>query len=170
MDGRDRKDENGRFVPHPVLLDFATSKAALGKARVAMAKGEKLRANSAIDAEGRPTTDPSVMFPSGRHTASFGRDAGRGSLCPVGDDVGYKGSGLAVMCEMLAGALGGLGHFTNQDQNPRQGGIINNMFSVLIDPQHLVRHDATHNAFPCCWRCLHCQHFEVVVWCLVLTL
>ena len=30
------------------------------------------------------------MFPEGKHVASFGRDAGRGSLCPLGDDVGYK--------------------------------------------------------------------------------
>ena len=131
-------EEGERIVPNPVLLDMATSKAALGKARMAMQKGEMLRENSAIDAEGNPTRDPKCMFPEGKHVASFGRDAGRGSLCPVGDDVGYKGSGLAVMCELFAGALGGQGNFTNQDKNPRQGGIINNMFSILIDPQHLV--------------------------------
>ena len=60
-----------RFVPHTILLDFATSKTALGKARVALGKGETLRANSAIDADGMPTEDPSVMFPSGRHTVRF---------------------------------------------------------------------------------------------------
>jgi len=138
---------DGRFVPGPVLLDFATSKAALGKARVALAKGEKLKDNCAIDAAGYPTNEPSCMFPEGKHVASFGRDAGRGSLCPLGDDVGYKGSGLAVMCELLAGALGGQGRFTNQDENPRRGGIINNMFSILIDASHIVSGHLTMEAF-----------------------
>ena len=44
----------------------------------------------------------------------------------------HKGSGLAIMCELLAGAL--TGGWTAQPGHPQAGGIINNMLSVIIDP------------------------------------
>ncbi|PPR09076.1 MAG: putative oxidoreductase YbiC [Alphaproteobacteria bacterium MarineAlpha11_Bin1] len=106
----------------PTMLDMATSKIALGKARVAMSKGEKLGPNLVIDNMGLPSTDPSVVY-----------DNPRGSLLPFGD---YKGSGLALMCELLAGGLSGGG--TIQPGNPRQESIVNNMFTVLVDPERLV--------------------------------
>jgi uncharacterized oxidoreductase len=53
----------------------------------------------------------------------------RGALMPMGE---HKGSGLAIMCELLAGAL--TGGRTIQPAHPRAGGIINNMLSVIIDP------------------------------------
>ena len=53
----------------------------------------------------------------------------RGALMPMGE---HKGSGLAIMCELLAGAL--TGARTIQPAHPRAGGIINNMLSVIIDP------------------------------------
>lgn len=109
----------------PTLLDMATSLIALGKARVAMSKGEALEEGLVVDADGRPTTDPSVMY-----------DDPRGSLLPFGK---HKGSGLALMCELLAGGLSGGG--TIQPANPRNESIVNNMFTVLIDPARLVDHD-----------------------------
>ena len=48
-----------------------------------------------IDNQGRATTDPSVMYKEPR-----------GSLLPFGD---HKGSGLMLMCELLAGGLSGGG-------------------------------------------------------------
>ncbi|MGB0630987.1 MAG: Ldh family oxidoreductase, partial [Alphaproteobacteria bacterium] len=72
--------------------------------------------------QGRPSTDPSVMY-----------DDPRGSLLPFGD---HKGSGLAMMCELLAGGLSGGG--TIQPDNPRQESIVNNMFTMLVDPSRLV--------------------------------
>ena len=56
-----------------------------------------------------------------------------GALLPFG---GHKGYALAVVTELLAGALSG--GPTIQPDNPRQGGIINNMFSVLVDPARLA--------------------------------
>ena len=50
-------------------------------------------------------------------------------LLPFG---GHKGYALAVVTELLAGALSG--GPTIQPGNPRLGGVINNMFTVLIDP------------------------------------
>lgn len=106
----------------PTLLDMATSLIALGKARVAMSKGEQVAEGLMIDANGRPTTDPSVMY-----------GEPRGALLPFGD---HKGSGLALMCELLAGGLSGGG--TIQPDNPQQDSIINNMFTIVIDPARLV--------------------------------
>lgn len=128
----------GRFVTNPVciavpgteatpptLLDMATSRIALGKARVAMTKGEALPDGLVVDADGQPTTDPSVLYAEPR-----------GALAPFGL---HKGSGLALMCELLAGGLSGGG--TIQPENPRRHSIVNNMFTILIDPARLVDMD-----------------------------
>jgi uncharacterized oxidoreductase len=102
-----------------LLLDMATSKIAIGKARVARNRGVPVPAESLLDAGGRPTRDPAVMFQNPR-----------GALIAMGE---HKGSGLAILCELLAGAL--TGARTIQPAHPRQGGIINNMLSVIIDPE-----------------------------------
>jgi uncharacterized oxidoreductase len=101
-----------------VLLDMATSKIAIGKARVARNRGVPVPEDSLLDAAGRPTRDAAVMF-----------EEPRGALIPMGE---HKGSGLAIICELLAGAL--IGGRTIQPAHPRAGGIINNMLSVIIDP------------------------------------
>jgi uncharacterized oxidoreductase len=103
----------------PVVLDMATSKIAIGKARVARNQGVEAPEDSLLDAAGRPTRDPAVMF-----------QEPRGALIPMGE---HKGSGLAIMCELLAGAL--IGAWTIQPGHRRAGGIINNMLSVIIDPE-----------------------------------
>jgi hydroxycarboxylate dehydrogenase B len=101
-----------------VLLDMATSKIAIGKARVARNKGVPVPEDSVLDAAGRATRDASVMF----------REP-QGALIAMGE---HKGSGLAILCELLAGAL--TGGRTTQPAHPQSGGIINNMLSVIIDP------------------------------------
>jgi uncharacterized oxidoreductase len=105
-----------------VLLDMATSRIARGKALVAMNKGEMLAEGLLLDSSGEPTTDPSVMF----------RQPG-GALLPFGE---HKGYGLAFFCELLAGVLTGGG--TIQPENPRMGGIVNNMLTFVVDPARLV--------------------------------
>lgn len=107
----------------PVLLDMATSKIALGKARVAMNKGVPVADDEVIDHRGRPTTDPSVMF----------GESDRGALLPIGE---HKGYGLGLACEILAGVLSGGG--TIAPENERLGAIVNNMLTVVIDPARLV--------------------------------
>jgi len=106
----------------PTLLDMATSLIALGKARVALSKGEQMEEGLMIDADGKPTTDPAVMYGNPK-----------GALLPFGD---HKGSGLALMCELLAGGLSGGG--TIQPDNLQLQSIINNMFTIVIDPARLV--------------------------------
>ena len=51
----------------PIVLDFATSRIAQGKTRVAYNKGERVEPGTIIDDRGNPTTDPryTVVEPSG---------------------------------------------------------------------------------------------------------
>ncbi len=102
-----------------LLLDMATTTIAAGKARVARNKGVPVPPDCLIDADGNATDDPRGFIDD--HT---------GALLTFGR---HKGSGLSVMCEIMAGALGG-GQRTDQ---PRQGGILNSLFAVLIDISRL---------------------------------
>lgn len=106
--------------PH-VIVDFATSTIAQGKTRVAHNKGEPVPPGSLLDDQGRETTDPrwSVVPPYGALMA-FG---------------GHKGYALALLCELLGGALAA-GNTQNTDAGePR---VLNGMFSVLIDAARLA--------------------------------
>ena len=105
----------------PVILDFATSMMAQGKTRVAMNKGELVPADCLIDDHGQPTREPrfTVVPPFGA-LLTFG---------------GHKGSGLAMMCELLGGALAsGMTQRTDDTSRKR---VLNGMFSVLLDPAAL---------------------------------
>ena len=109
-----------------VILDFATSRIALGKVRVALQEGRRLDAGILIDGSGAPSDDPRVMFEADA--------AGRlGAILPFGE---HKGYGLAVICELLGGALAG--GETLHEVAPFTG-IYNNMLSILIDPARLDR-------------------------------
>ena len=104
----------------PILLDFATSRIAMGKVRVAMNKGEQVKAGTLLDPLGNPTTDPKALFGNPH-----------GAILPFGE---HKGYGLAMVCELLGGALAGGGtlHY-----KPGTRAIINNMLSIIIDPNRL---------------------------------
>ena len=110
----------------PVILDFATSMIAQGKTRVAMNKGELVAPGCLIDDQGRPTQEPRFSV-----TPPFG------ALLTFG---GHKGFGLAVMCELLGGALAS--GMTQRDDDASQKRVLNGMFSVLIDPAALTDRSA----------------------------
>jgi uncharacterized oxidoreductase len=103
------------------VLDFATSVVALGKVRVAKNRGERMGDGILIDARGRPTADPSVMY-----------EEPRGAILPLGL---HKGYGLALACELLAGALGGGGTLPTVPHAADR--ITNNMLSFVLDPARL---------------------------------
>jgi uncharacterized oxidoreductase len=90
--------------------------------RVARNEGKPVDAGVLIDAAGRSSRDPAVMYQDPH-----------GALLPFG---GHKGYALAVVTELLAGALSG--GPTIQPGNPRMGGTINNMLSILLDPARLA--------------------------------
>ena len=105
----------------PLILDFATSVIAQGKTRVAYNKGEHVPPDHLLDDQGRPTQDPrySVVEPFGAILA-FG---------------GHKGYGLAVLCELLGGALAA--GMAQDGSDPHKMRVLNGMLSVLIDPAAL---------------------------------
>ncbi len=104
----------------PLLLDFATSGIAYGKTRVAWNKGVPVADGNLIDSHGQPTCDPAVMH-----------DTPYGSLLAFGL---HKGYALAVMCEILGGALSG-GKTTHQDSlQTSPAAIFNCMTSIVLDP------------------------------------
>lgn len=73
-------------------LDMAASVAARGRIRLAAQEARQIPAGWALDAEGRPTTDPNAAL--------------RGTMLPF---AGAKGSGLAMMVDILGGVLSGSG-------------------------------------------------------------
>ena len=89
--------------------------------------GRAVAEGSLVDATGQPTTDPGVLY----------RDEPRGALLSFG---AHKGYGLAIFCEVLAGALTGGG--SSHPENPDAGRLVNNMLSILIDPERLAGMDA----------------------------
>ncbi len=102
----------------PLILDMATSAIAMGKVVIAHNRGEPVREGALIDAEGHPTRDPGVML-----SEPFG------ALRPMGT---YKGYGLALVCELLAGALANNG--TCLPERESQDTIRNGMLTVILDP------------------------------------
>ena len=103
----------------PVILDFATSVLAQGKTRVAFNKGELLPPDCLLDDQGRPTREP-----------RFGVNPPFGALLAFGE---HKGYGLALLCELLGGALAA--GMTQHSEDITQKRILNGMLTVLIDPQ-----------------------------------
>ena len=106
----------------PFVLDFATSKIAFGKVGVAHDKGEALPEGAMIAADGEATRDPGTMIP----------DTQGGALLAMGE---HKGGGLAMLCELLGGALTGGG--VGKPENHVADTTLNGMLSVLIDPEAL---------------------------------
>lgn len=74
----------------PVILDMASSQITWGELMLAKQENRTIKENVAIDADGKATTDPSKAM--------------EGGLTPF---AGHKGSGLAFIIELLAGALTG---------------------------------------------------------------
>jgi len=107
-----------RIGAEPLVLDFATSAIAFGKANVAYNKGERLAADVLIDAEGRPTDDPAAIV-----------EAPHGALLPFGK---HKGGGLALMCSILGAAL--TGGPTERTADPDSALVVNSMLSIILNP------------------------------------
>jgi (2R)-3-sulfolactate dehydrogenase (NADP+) len=77
-------------VGEPLIIDSSSSATAFVNLAQAAAEGREIPPNWALDAEGRPTTDPNAGM--------------AGSIAPAD---GHKGAGLALMVEVLAAGLTG---------------------------------------------------------------
>jgi LDH2 family malate/lactate/ureidoglycolate dehydrogenase len=78
-------------TPDPVVLDIAMSQAAYGKIGTYRREGKKTPPGWGLDAAGKPTDDPAAILATRK-------------LLPMGE---HKGAGLALMIELLTGALAG---------------------------------------------------------------
>ena len=118
----------------PLVLDFATSVVAEGKVLVASQGGKAIPQDALIGTDGKPSDDPRLLYGEDfRATGKRDIRNGKGALRAFGE---HKGSGLALMCELLGGALTGNGCATPGRR------FANGMFSIYvdaqrIDPQHL---------------------------------
>ena len=112
-------------VREPFVLDFATSRVAQGKMRVAHNEGRSVEPGTLIDENGQPTNNPGVVV--------VPQSGGRmGALRTFGE---YKGFGMAVACELLGGALSGGGTWHRQADGRRA--VLNSMLCIVIDPARL---------------------------------
>src|SRR5688500_1626463 len=105
----------------PFILDYATSAVAPGKLRVAPNKGEKVPLGRLTDDQGRPTDSrrDAVVPPYG-------------AMQPFGE---HKGSGMAIACELLGGALTGGGTWHYAESSKQR--VMNGMLAIVIDPARL---------------------------------
>jgi LDH2 family malate/lactate/ureidoglycolate dehydrogenase len=94
----------------PFVLDMSPAVAARGKMRLAEKRGEKIPLGFALDAQGRPTTDPT--------------EALKGVVLPIG---GPKGSGLAMLMDIFGGVLSGAAC----------AGDVSDQYKVLDRPQNV---------------------------------
>jgi len=114
----------------PVVLDFATSRVAEGKVLVASNGGKALPADALIEPDGTLSGDPHTLYGEYEQVGPRSPSNGLGAIRAFGE---HKGSGLAFMCELLAGAFTGGGCSGPVDA---RGRIANGMLSIFISPQH----------------------------------
>jgi hydroxycarboxylate dehydrogenase B len=116
----------------PLLLDMATSLVAEGKVLVASRGGKPVPPGSLIEPDGTLSTDPETLYGPLTPETPRAPENGKGALRAFGE---HKGSGIAFMCEILAGVLTGGG-----TSGPIPGGkrsrITNGMLSIYLDPAH----------------------------------
>lgn len=117
----------GIGLPHAggrhVILDMALSVAARSKLRGAADRGERIPDSWALDAEGRPTTDPKAAL--------------KGVLQAIG---GRKGAALAVTLDLMAAGLAGAAMLSDVGDNhadPSRRPDVGQMF-ILIDAARLM--------------------------------
>jgi (2R)-3-sulfolactate dehydrogenase (NADP+) len=114
----------------PLMIDLSLSEVARGKLMVAAKEGKPIPAGWALDAQGRPTTDPKAGL--------------EGSMLPIGAVSSPKGAMLALMVELLVSALIGANFsfeassfFVDEGNRPRIGQTF-----IVIDPGALAGREA----------------------------
>jgi L-lactate dehydrogenase len=110
----------------PVLIDVSFSTTTNAMARRVHDEGGRLPGPWLVDADGRPTDDPGVLF-----------GERKGALLPLGGlDLGHKGFALALLVEALTSGLAGHGR---ADDVTHWGASV---FLQLIDPAGFAGREA----------------------------
>lgn len=106
----------------PMVFDQASSVCARGEIQLHLRDGKPIPEGWAIDVDGNPTTDPQAAL--------------AGAQLPFG---GYKGSAIALMVELLAGALvGDAFSFEAKERDTGTGAPLGGEFIIAIDPSRCV--------------------------------
>ena len=112
----------------PLLIDQASSATAFVQLRHYAERGEALPAGWAVDADGKPTTDPNAAL--------------RGALLAFG---GARGANIALMVEVMAAGLTGANwaldapSFTSGDRSPGAGLTVVAIAPALLVPDFAQR-------------------------------
>jgi LDH2 family malate/lactate/ureidoglycolate dehydrogenase len=107
----------------PFVLDIATSVVAAGKLELARMKEVQVPVGWIVDKDGESTTDPNEFWKGG-------------AIMPLGGALetgGYKGYGLSVMIDILAGVLSGGGFAGELRESMQSGGTCHFQGALLID-------------------------------------
>jgi len=108
----------------PMVFDQASSACARGEIQLHLRAGEPLPEGWAIDERGEPTTDPATAL--------------AGAQLPFG---GHKGAAIALMVELLAGAL--IGDLFSAESKARDtaktGAPFGGEYLIAIDPTRHAR-------------------------------
>lgn len=115
----------------PIVLDFATSLVAEGKAMVALRGGAPLPEGAIVRPDGTLTSDPTPLYGETEPGRYPSPNNGPGALAPFGL---HKGSGLNFLMEMMAGALAGSGT-AGAIGEPRRR-FCNGMLSIYLAVGH----------------------------------
>ena len=113
----------------PIVLDMALSEVAFGRIRLAAAEGRPIPLGWARDEAGDPTEDSAAALRAG-------------SLEPIGR---HKGYGLAVIAEILAGALTGSPFGADSDAHGRREGGVGHVV-IALDPAAFIPEESFHAA------------------------
>ena len=103
----------------PLVFDQASSVSARGEIQIHLRDGKPLPEGWAVGPDGEPTTDPATAL--------------AGAQLPFG---GYKGAAIALMVELLAGALVGdvFSFEAHERDGGRTGAPCGGEFMIAIDP------------------------------------
>lgn len=105
----------------PILIDFSTSSYSEGKLRDAYYKSQKIPSDILVDKDGNSITDPKEFY----------EKYGEVFLTPLGGkELGYKGFGLSLFAEILAGIVSGGG-----DSSAKTGNMSNSGFFIAFLPE-----------------------------------
>lgn len=118
----------------PVILDFSTARVAEGKILVAAKGGKPLPDDALIGPEGERSGDPALLYGDADPAVTPDQRRGPGAIRAMGE---HKGSGLALMCELLAGALTGSGA-----TGPDYARVYNGMLSIYMAVSRFDSDDA----------------------------
>ena len=111
----------------PILFDISMSTTTNAMTKRAVDEGRRLPGPWLVDADGRPTDDPTVLFAKER----------RGAILPLGGlELGHKGFALALLVEALTSGLAGHG----RAEKPDEWGA--SVYLELIDPDRFAGRDA----------------------------